>query len=120
MQHDDVLYLGHILDCARQAREYLHDVTWEQFDENEVLRYAVRYLVQTAGEAARRVSDTTRAQHPEIPWGEIVGMRHRIVHDYIHVDDRLVWQVARVHLQELAHLVEPLVPPEMREPPKEH
>ena len=44
------------------------------------------------GEAARRVSDVTRAASPEIPWRSITGMRNRLVHDYFDVDLPLVWQ----------------------------
>jgi uncharacterized protein with HEPN domain len=81
MQHDDGLYLGHMLDCARQARELLHGVTRERFDADLALRLAIRYLIQTAGEAAGRVSEPLRARNPQVPWRAIVGMRHRIVHD---------------------------------------
>jgi uncharacterized protein with HEPN domain len=46
------------------------------------------------GEAASRVSAVFRAQHPEFPWGEMVGVRNRIVHGYDHVDPDIVWRVA--------------------------
>jgi uncharacterized protein with HEPN domain len=36
------------------------------------------------GEAARQVSREFTAVHPEIPWENIVGMRHKVVHDYEH------------------------------------
>ena len=31
--------------------------------------------------------------HREISWTEIVGMRHKAVHDYLGVDEDIVWQV---------------------------
>jgi uncharacterized protein with HEPN domain len=39
---------------------------------------------------------------PEIPWAAIVGMRHRVVHDYLHVDFDLVWDVVSRDLAPLA------------------
>lgn len=117
-RHDDVLYLGHIPDCTRHAQELLHGVSRQEFDASLMLRLAMRHLIQTVGEAARRVPDATRAEHPEIPWQDIVGMRHRIVHDYIDVDDALVRDVATGDLQRLRAMIEPLVPPDMREPPQ--
>jgi Protein of unknown function DUF86 len=32
-------------------------------------------------------------RHPEIPWADIIGMRHKVVHDYLGVDEDIVWQV---------------------------
>jgi len=29
--------------------------------------------------------------HPEIPWSEVIGMRHRLVHGYFEVDLQKVW-----------------------------
>jgi uncharacterized protein with HEPN domain len=40
-------------------------------------------------------------QHPEIPWRAIVGMRHRVVHDYLHVDEDVVWDVVTGDLEPL-------------------
>ena len=35
-----------------------------------------------------------RTAHPEINWTDIMGMRHRIVHDYTRVDYDRVWAAA--------------------------
>jgi len=59
------------------------------------------HLIQTLGEAARRVSVSYRVAHPEIPWSEIIGMRHKIVHDYLSVDFDLVWDVSRYEIPRL-------------------
>ena len=42
----------------------------------------------------------------------IIGMRHRLVHDYTRIDVPTVWRVVQVHLPELIRQLEPLVPPE--------
>ena len=83
MQHDDQVYVRHMLDMARKACELVAGKTRAHFDEDEILRLALRHLVQITSEAASRVSRECRRDHPEIPWAEIVGMRHRVVHDYL-------------------------------------
>jgi uncharacterized protein with HEPN domain len=63
------------------------------------------------GEAARQVSREFTTSHPEIPWENIVGMRHKIVHDYLGVDEDIVSQVVTEDLPKLVEALEPLVPP---------
>jgi uncharacterized protein with HEPN domain len=58
------------------------------------------------------VSNETRAAHPEIPWSEVIGMRHRLVHGYFEVDLMKVWDTVHRDLPALSMLIEPLVPPE--------
>jgi uncharacterized protein with HEPN domain len=73
---------------------------------------ALAHLVQTIGEAARRVSDHTKTACPEVPWRQIMGMRHRIVHDYMNVDEDILWTVATIHVPALAALLTTLKPPD--------
>ncbi|WP_353846958.1 HepT-like ribonuclease domain-containing protein [Chloroflexus sp.] len=64
------------------------------------------------GEAARKVSDETRAAHPEIPWNQIVALRHRIAHDYFRLDLVRIWKIVQEDVPALINQIEPLVPPE--------
>ena len=63
------------------------------------------------GEAARQVSRDFTVTHPEVPWENIIGMRHKVVHDYLGVDEDIVWQVVTGDLPKLVASLEPLVPP---------
>jgi uncharacterized protein with HEPN domain len=54
------------------------------------------------GEAASRVSPAFREQNGGVPWAAVIGMRHRIVHDYLDVDYDIVWDVVKQHLPRLA------------------
>jgi uncharacterized protein with HEPN domain len=38
-------------------------------------------------------------------------MRHKVVHDYLGVDEEIVWQVVTDDLSKLVEALEPLVPP---------
>jgi uncharacterized protein with HEPN domain len=61
---------------------------------DEVLLTAIIHWVQTIGEAASAISDGLRAEHPEVPWRQIVDMRNLLAHGYRYVDPAMVWQVA--------------------------
>ncbi|MGE3317173.1 MAG: DUF86 domain-containing protein [Planctomycetaceae bacterium] len=49
--------------------------------------------------------------HPEIPWAAIIGMRHKVVHDYLHLDFDIVWDVVTADLPSLIPLIERIAPP---------
>jgi uncharacterized protein with HEPN domain len=46
------------------------------------------------GEACRALPAEFREQHKEIPWGQIIGMRHILVHHYFGIDEEAVWTAA--------------------------
>jgi uncharacterized protein with HEPN domain len=112
MQHDDLIYVGHMLDTAVKARQLITGRTRFQFEQDEVLRLALTHLIQTIGEAAGRVSAEFREQHPELPRARIIGMRHRVVHDYLHVNQDVVWDVVSRNLPDLIPVLNKLVPQE--------
>jgi uncharacterized protein with HEPN domain len=106
----DLVYAGHMLDMARKAVGKTDGLSREAFDADENLRLALTHLVQIIGEAARQVSPAFRDGHPSIQWAEIVGMRHKVVHDYLGVDEDIVWQVVTDDLPKLVAALEPIVP----------
>jgi uncharacterized protein with HEPN domain len=102
MEKDDLVYVGHMLDMARKAIELANGKSREEFDSDESLSLALTHLLQVIGEAARRVSRDFTETHPNIPWRAIIGMRHRVVHDYLFVDQDVVWDVVTADLEPLA------------------
>jgi len=91
---DDRVYLLQMLDFARRIQKKMVGFDRNQFLGNEDLLLAVTHLLQNTGEAARRVSDATRLDLSAIPWKQIAGMRHRIVHDYLRVSGNIIWETA--------------------------
>jgi len=112
MQKDDLVYVGHMLDLARSVVSKVTGISRSDFDADENLRLALAHLIQTFGEAARRVSPEFQGAHPEVPWKEIIGMRHKVVHDYLHVNYRIVWTVAKIDLPAVLPELERIAPPE--------
>jgi uncharacterized protein with HEPN domain len=60
----------------------------EVFLGDEVLPEAVLHHLTVMGEAISRLSRELRERLPEVPWHQIVAVRHRIVHAYFDLD----WQ----------------------------
>ena len=93
MPRDDRVYLVHMLETARKAAGKVSGLDHTQFRADENLQLACVHLVQMLGEAASRVSGETRAGLQNIPWRQVIGMCHRVVHDYLTVDLEIVWAV---------------------------
>jgi len=110
LHEDDLVYVGHMLDLAEEALGLVAGKTRADFESDRTLSLALTHLLQTIGEAARHISQPLRSQHPEIPWAAIVGLRHRVVHDYMHVDLDIVWDVVTRDLEPLIAQLKPLLP----------
>lgn len=112
MPKDDPVYSGHMLERAEKASALVNDKDRAAYDEDEVLRLALTHLVQTVGEAARHVSRGFCDDHPRIPWRAVVGMRHRVVHDYMNVDEDILWDTVTNELPALIDELEKMLPSE--------
>jgi len=61
--------------------------------DDDVLALAVTHLLEILGEAAKGVTDVTRANLPDIPWSEMAATRDRLIHGYFSVDLDIVWEI---------------------------
>ncbi|SRR6266498_879466 len=111
MSPRDLVYVGHMLDMAKKAISKTEGLSRGAYDADENLRLALIHLIQVIGEAGRQVSQEFSERHPEIPWADIIGMRHKVVHDYLGVDEDIVWEVVTKDLPTLVAALEPIVTP---------
>jgi uncharacterized protein with HEPN domain len=107
----DVSYLWDMLTAARAVVDFTRERTLDEYSNDLMLRSAVERQVEIIGEAARRVSESFRSEHAEIPWSKIMGQRHVLAHDYGEIKQDRLWQVATVHVPALIAQIEPLLPP---------
>ncbi len=94
-------YLGHILAEAEYLLSTSQGVTSTDFATDETLQRAFVRSLEIIGEAAKKVPDSFRAEHPDIAWRAMAGMRDRLIHDYFGVDYEIVWDVVRNHIPDL-------------------
>lgn len=74
MQRDKE-YLLDILEAAKLAIAYVDKKSREEFFADLQCQDAVIRRLEIIGEAARRISEETRAAYPDLPWNDMVGMR---------------------------------------------
>ena|SRR5437764_2606490 len=93
-KRSDLVPLGDMYDAALETRDLVRDVSKDVFLASRTLQLSIVHLLQIIGEAARRVSVEIKTTHADIPWQDIMGMRHKIVHDYTRIDLNEVWRTA--------------------------
>ena len=108
-ERDAALILDMLL-AARDAQTFIEGLDEPTFCASRLHQNAVIRSLEIIGEAAGRVSAAARAAHPEIPWREITGMRHRLIHGYADVRLDIVWAVLRDRLHPLIAALEPIAP----------
>jgi len=108
----DLSLLLDMLLAARDALEFTQTLSQEAFLKSRLHQSAVIRSLEVVGEAAGCVSPASTEMLPEIPWREITGMRHRLIHGYAEVDLDLVWRVVSDDIPPLITTLEALVPPE--------
>ena len=94
-------YLRHIAAEADYLLDRSAALTFDAFSHDETLRRAFVRSLEIIGEAAKKVPEDFRAQHPHVAWRAMAGMRDRLIHDYFGVDYDLVWDVVRNRIPEL-------------------
>lgn len=101
-ERDESIYVRHMLDAIARLQRHIDEVEWEEFESSEIIQDAVIRQLEILGEAAGRISRETCARFPGIPWPQVTGLRHRLIHDYLGVDLRMIWRVATVEIAKIS------------------
>ena len=103
LSHPTVLRFFKVL-----ANNAVRDVVmgeFEAFDADELVQSWMLHHVQIVGEAVRALSIPFREANPQVPWKQIIGMRHILVHDYFGIDLEEVWAAVEHDLPDLKRKV---------------
>ena len=97
-------YLDHMRHAIADAQAFTEGMTQPDFEQDRRTQQAVVMSLIVLGEAATKVMDQHPefvAQHAEIPWRSMRGMRNRIAHGYFDIDLAVVWDTVQTALPEL-------------------
>jgi len=92
------LLVEDIWEAVEKIERYVSGMDHDAFVADEKTIDSVVRNLEIIGEAANRLPQNFRRQYPEINWPQIIGLRHRIVHDYFNIDIEIVWHIIHTDL----------------------
>ncbi|MEN9521524.1 MAG: hypothetical protein RLZZ381_4112 [Cyanobacteriota bacterium] len=98
-----------IVNAAKRVIQFAEELDKSALATNDEKQSAILYQVIVMGEATKRLSSEFRAQHPEIPWKDIAGMRDILAHQYDRLNINTLWDVIKNDIPEVLTLLEPLL-----------
>ncbi|MCX6593578.1 MAG: DUF86 domain-containing protein [Acidobacteria bacterium] len=114
MRHE-ASFLKDILSACGKIESIIAATSEDLFLQDEVLTAAVLHHLTVIGEAIRRLSAELRERYPQVPWHEIMAVRHRIVHAYFELDWQILWEAAITDAPELRRQVAKIMSAEFPE-----
>ncbi len=98
--------LRQMLDYAIEIGSMIQGKTEEDLNKERMLNLSLVRLLEVIGEAANRVPLEIRGQYPEIPWFEMISLRHRLIHGYDMVDFGILWKIVTQDIPPLVSMLE--------------
>jgi uncharacterized protein with HEPN domain len=99
------LAAGHIIDNVDQLQRALEGKTRAAYDGDPLLQAATERFIERIAEASRFLAPEQKAAHQEIDWRKIAATGNILRHDYEHVRQDIIWEVATDRLPLLRQAV---------------
>ncbi|MBU1261026.1 MAG: DUF86 domain-containing protein [Planctomycetes bacterium] len=109
MSRHTELRLLDILDAIERIFSYAKGMSYKSFLADQKTQDAIVRNIEIIGEAARGIPKTFRADNPQIPWDEIIGMRNIIVHHYFGILIDVVWDIVKKELPKLKKQIKSII-----------
>ncbi len=105
---NDGYYASKALENIDVIQKYIGCKNYDEFMADEKLVDAIMFRLVQLVENVKNISQAFKSGYPQIPWGDIIGFRNGIVHEYGKTDYVTVYETITQDLEGLktilAHL----------------
>ena len=111
-EKNDLLYLLNVLEYIGKIWKYTERIknAEQLFEVNDQMNFnASLNLLANIGENVSKISDSVKAENPNIEWSQIKDFRNRIVHDYAGIDLAIVYEIITKDLHFLKPKIEKII-----------
>lgn len=100
MNRDYKLFIEDMLEAIHKLTVYTDGLTYEGFEQSNLIVDAVIRNLEVIGEAANKIPKEVRDKYPEVPWRKMSDFRNILIHEYFGIDLSIVWIVATQNIPE--------------------
>ena len=77
--------------------------------KSTLIQDAVIRNLEIIGEATKNISQDLKIQNSSIPWKQMAGLRDVLIHDYMGISLKIVWNVVQNELPQLKTAIKEIV-----------
>jgi uncharacterized protein with HEPN domain len=97
-KRNPALLIEDILESANKIILFTEDMSFEDFESDIKTIDAVIRNFEVIGEASNRLPETFKELNETIDWQRIIGFRNKLIHDYVKVNNEIVWEIRNDYL----------------------
>lgn len=101
MKRKSSLYIKDIIDAITKIEEFVENMNFEDFINDDKTSSAVIRKIEIIGEATKQLPQEVRDRFKKIPWSAMAKTRDKIIHFYHGVDYEIVWNIIKEDLPSL-------------------
>jgi len=102
---NDKYYFEKVINDIDAIEKYFGNKAYEEFIADPMMIDAIMFRLVQLIENIKKISLEFKDAHPNIEWGNIMGFRNGIVHEYAKTDYTIVYDVVSKDLLELRNLI---------------
>ena len=95
LNDNDVSFLIDIVGCIKDINEFTDGIHFYEFEKDKMRKLAVERQLEVIGQAANKITKETQDILENIPWGNIIGLRNKLAHDYGEILAKRIWTISK-------------------------
>lgn len=108
-KRDPKLYLQDIEDSIAKIEAYAADFDFDEFCQDRKTIDAIVRNLEIMGEAVKNLPEEIKSKNPDIPWGEVIGMRNKATREYWGIDEEILWKTIKEDLPDFKKQIKGLM-----------
>lgn len=105
--------IKHMLEAVQNIQSFTSGMNLSKFREDEKTYYACLFQFAVIGEAVSHI-DKNILEKYDYPWYKVRSFRNFIMHEYLAIDEELVWDTIEIELPGFHELLESICRSEAR------
>lgn len=102
MKRDPRAFLSDVIEAGQAILQAVDGISLDDYSNSRLIRSSVEREFITIGEALTQLSQREEALFREIePAPQIISFRNKLTHEYITINNQLVWGVIQANLPAL-------------------